>query len=159
MLIEKNVSIEFSFNEWMDHFSKINQNSKRKRFLVDFHDKLSFKLQQEKHCKCWLKCNYNWFNNRTYWSGSYKCIYEKCGNNFYAFCKNEPIINQNVLLKVHFKDENVNHDQIIKKKRYYGDKRSNIALEVMSKGISNLIDENVIYNFENDLQDNFYESK
>lgn len=62
-------------------------------------------------------------------------------------------------MTVSIKNEKVNHDQIIKKERFYGDKRSNIALEVMSKGISKVIDENVIFNYENDVEDNFYESK
>lgn len=154
-ILKKNYVISFTFNEWTGHVSRIKQKNERKRLLVDFHDNLSYKLQNLYELKCWLKNLYNWFNDKIYWTGSYKCLYNDCSGKFFCFIEKEPIQNVDVLIVVEYNGL-CSHEKIVKKRRCTDVERTKLGLELLGKGISNVHDENVIYNFENDCENDFF---
>ncbi|CAF0939510.1 unnamed protein product [Brachionus calyciflorus] len=156
--MEKFFAVSFTNEEWIKHYSKVKQGNDRKRLLVDFHDNLSFKLQKLYNVKCWLTNIYNWFNEKTYWSGSFKCSLNQCQGKFYAFIKNEPNKNEDIIVKIDYNGL-CNHENIIKKRRCTCEERTILGLEIMAKGISNVFDDNFILNYENDCKDDYFNAK
>ncbi|RNA15894.1 hypothetical protein BpHYR1_008136 [Brachionus plicatilis] len=89
----------------------------RRRFLTDFHDNLSYKLQKNLNVNCWLSVIYNWFNNKTYWSAKYSCIEKECKVNFDCKIESQPKINQDVFVCV-VQNGICIHKHFLKEKRY-----------------------------------------
>ncbi|CAF1014569.1 unnamed protein product [Brachionus calyciflorus] len=153
-----NYAIRFSYEEWTEHISKIKQNNERQRLLIDFHDKLSYKLQGIYNIKCWLKNVYNWFNKSIYWTARYNCLSNNCQVKFDCMIKSEPSKHADILVIIRQKGECL-HEKIIKKRRINEDEMTKLGLDVMAKGVSNIYDENLIFNFENNCSEDFFEAK
>ena len=154
---QKNFVIRLKYEEWKNHLSKVKLNSARQRLLVDFHNRLSYELQNTYGVKCCLKNWYNWFNNKIYWTALYKCIFNDCKVTYYCYISTEPKKNEDVLIIVEKNGES-DHEKILKKRRIVDEERAELGLKLMGQGISNIIDENVIFNNENDCEDDFYKS-
>ncbi|CAF1040289.1 unnamed protein product [Brachionus calyciflorus] len=150
--------ISFPYTEWLEHLSSIKENLVRKRLLVDFHDNLSYKLPNTYNIKCWLVNTYNWFNNKLFWTAKYKCKHDECNGIFTCFIKKEPNVNEDVLVFVQFNGDCI-HEKIGKIPRCSGVKRDNLAIKLIADGISNVLDENVVYNYENSYSEDFFKAR
>lgn len=152
----KNLRILFSASEFNNHCAKLNEKSKRKRLLVDFHDSLSLKLQSAHDINCWLSVVYNWFNSKSFWNALYKCIMPECTAKFKCNIPNKPLANDDVILTINCIGA-CNHDKISKKSRCTKQLRKEVGLNLLSNGVSCVIDENIIYNNAMEVEDNFRE--
>ena len=125
---------------------------------------LNIKLKQ-KNIKCYLKCNYNWFKNingkkklSPYWHGQYLCSNVKCPIVYNAVI--EEAINTSFNLKLTW-NGTADHESefIISKERCTGEKRKNLALKLMTHGISNTRSDNIInkgFYYKTNLFEFFY---
>lgn len=161
--IESVILIEFSHDEWQNEINKNKeQYGNRSKFTADFSVALSIKLQ-EQGIKCWIKCSYNWFKqkdsrfkNAPFWRGKYTCIKEPiCKNNFLAEIVKNYDLNQEKKIQIQLKcsiKSNEHKDFIKYSPRCSGEKRNDIAKEIMSIGIMNVQTNNIIHNTVNNCK-------
>lgn len=117
----------------------------RKRFLTGFDDYISTKLQ-EKGFRCWLRSIYNWMkkaNADKLWKGKYKCLSEECNLKFQA----EVVLNSNESLDFSITWYGYcSHEKIKPGFRISQKERSDVAVQIVSNGLSNYVSENTISN-------------
>jgi hypothetical protein len=117
----------------------------RKRFLTGFDDYISNKLQEKGFC-CWLRSIYNWIkksNKDKLWKGKYKCLSELCHLKFQA----EVTLNLNESLDFSLTWYGTcSHTKFKPGYRIVKNERSDVAVQLISNGLSNYISENIISN-------------
>ncbi|CAF0972658.1 unnamed protein product [Brachionus calyciflorus] len=157
-----NISIILTNEEWKKILSKfINACGERKRLLSEIENFFSIKMK-EHDIYCELKCITNWFKKETsrktnspFWKGQFKCFEKTCKNKYIMVIEKDPISeNKDVFIKVYF-DEKAIHGLLEKKYFCRGETRKKMALEVLSYGISNTLNKNVIENKKNSNFKNF----
>ncbi len=101
---------------------------------------------QEKGVKCWLKSIFNWFHKdseTTKLKGKFRCRKQECNLIFKVSIINDS--NGQLSIITIWNGES-NHEKYNFKKRIVGQERRNISYELVAKGTSNLISENIISN-------------
>ena len=133
--------VKFSVIEW-DKLIEEATNPNKVKFLVDFDNILSEKLQQQGF-KCWLRCSNNYLGKKAFWTGKFFCIEKACGMLFDAFAlKQEETID----IYVSFENKAINHSVIVKQLRVSGENRISQQKSLMANGICNTQSFNEIYN-------------
>jgi hypothetical protein len=137
--LDKNhVDFPFTQIEWdilvNDHSTPVNVNeiSRKRKFNVYFDCLLTSKLQLL-GINCHLECISNWIrkqniNPSIIWSGTYKCVLDSCEIRYE--CKAVAELKDIVLLKISWiADDEKQHAQIKKKKKFVGAERKAISSE------------------------------
>lgn len=126
-----------------------------------FSNFLSEKLQNY-GIKCWLKCNYNWLKKKSsqkttspFWKGIFSCV--NCKKRFFATIHKEledSKQNKDVIIFVNFEDISKHDDKIKPRIRCKGDKRLELAKELMYESTSNVISKNILGNYKKPINGN-----
>jgi hypothetical protein len=167
--ISKNeIKIQLSDQDIEKLESFVRQYQLRFRFDTKFDNFLSERLQQY-GIKCWLRSKSNWFKKQSsqkisapYWRGLFSCSESKCTNTFKAYIKNELKKNSSIIFsrKINQAENCIyvcldkasnNHDLIIPKVRCSGKERSEQELEILAKGVTNVVIDNSIHNDEKEF--------
>ncbi len=148
------IELIVSYYEWCKFLEKHVTGQSRVQFKVFFHDFLSQKLQSEFSFHCWLKPTSNYIKNEEVllYIAKYKCLHQNCPIVF--FCK-ALRYNDNVIIVLNWATsvDLKQHPAIIKRKRFYGDERQKIAVDLMIAGVKNYQAESILYNTTNEVED------
>lgn len=151
--IKKDIIVPLNSNEWKSISCLKATYNKRSKFISDFSNFLSEKIQ--KHgINCWLKCDFNWFKKNEsqklsspFWKGRYQCY--SCKNTFFTKIIEElkdPNENTYVIIFVTYYEYFKHDAKISPKIRCFGEKRLEQAKELMYESTSNVITNNIIDN-------------
>jgi hypothetical protein len=154
----KSFSVNFEKREFNEFFDKIKQTKAgRKRFLVDFHNTLTSKLQKNFSLKCGLYNIYNWINDNQsefFWRGSYKCLHTNCQAKFDCFIRRSDLsknvskfeeTTEYIVITV-IVNEIATHELYNKKKRFSNEERDKLLKDVLAKGVTRVLNENILHN-------------
>jgi hypothetical protein len=133
--------VTFSLFEWQKLIEEATNPAKVK-FLVDFDNVLSEKLQKQ-GIKCWLRCANNYFGKKQFWTGKFFCIEKSCGIKYDAFGLKQK---ESIDIFVSFDSKTIDHEIIIKQLRVSGEQRIIQQKSLLSNGICNTQSFNDIYN-------------
>jgi hypothetical protein len=151
--------VEFVYSEWLHFIDNFSSGKDRKRLKIGFTNALSEQLQT-KGVKCWLTCKYNWIKDLNaqsksqIWSGKYKCLDNSCEVVYDCVAKRDKDIVRSTVKVTGL----VKHVKIRKSKRYAGQERKSLANNILRSGTCAVLEESLIYNTENELEIDKFES-
>ncbi|CAF0907232.1 unnamed protein product [Brachionus calyciflorus] len=140
--------LKIPYDDWKNNFENLVSGvQSRKRFKSMAAEHISQKLN-ENGVICDLRMVNNWFRKNQsqkkrapFWTGTLKCVINKCNNKFYGIINEEPVAESEVFLELFF-DNQCKH--IYKKTvRCSGSQRKLESLKVLASGITNVLADNL----------------
>ena len=153
---KEEVVISFNETEWSNIMDGVNKH--RKSFKVGFANLLSEKLNVF-GINCLLRAKYNWFKeseskkkSAPFWRGIFRCNDKNCSFECLAFIKSGNLDHMTfpVNASICFERTDITHlHKMLPRKRWQGQERKDIGIELMAKGLQNTLFKNILSNKKN----------